>query len=258
MTQQADLLFELRGISSVRGVHEVLSAPSPEWPRFVVELDGYDAYQLAVVTCALVRALPDVDRSHVGVVCTDRMRGVLLPRSRPVELSTDELASAAQRAKERAAALPASLPMRHIQLCVDPFRGDGEPLRFRGNVLEVVADPFRSPAPRAPLVVIVAHDAAFQAVAARISTRAYRIDWRDAAIDLDALEKNPHRIFVDERLAPEVLRWMKDARPLDLARTFIVCDEGGRDWLEELLRSIGAQGAEVVTPDEVPGSLRPH
>ena len=54
----------------------------------------------------------------------------------------------------------------------------------------------------------------------------------------------------------EVLRWMKGARPLALARTFIVSDEGGRDWMEELLRSIGVHGVEVVTPDEVPESLR--
>ena len=250
------MLFELRGIAGVRGVHEMVSAPSPEWPRLIVELDGFDAYQLAVVTCALIRALPDVDRGHVGVVCTDRMRGVLLPRTRMLALSAAELSLAAQRAKERAARLPAMLPMRHVQICADPFRENGEILIFHASALAVIPDPFRTPAPPPPLIVIVAQDPAFRAISAQISTRAYRIDWRDAAVDLDALELEPHRVYVDERLAPEVLRWMKGARPLALARTFIVSDEGGRDWMEEWLRSLGVHGVEVVTPDEVPDSLR--
>lgn len=253
MAQHADILYELRGIASVRGVHEMVSAPSPEWPRVIVEIDAFDAYQLAVVTCALIRALPDVDRGHVGVISTDRLRGVLLPRTRPLALSVAELPPAAQRAKERAAALPAMLPMRHIQIELDPFREDHGVLFFQGHALEVVRDPFRTPS---PLVVIIAQDPAFRAISAQISAHAYRIDWRDAAVDLDAIEANPARLYVDERLAPDVLRWMKVARPLDFGRTFIVSDEGGRDWLEELLRSLGARGVEVVTPDEIPESLR--
>ena len=258
MTQQADILFELRAIAGVRGVHEMVSAPSPEWPRIIVELDGFDAYQLAVVTCALIRALPEADRGHVGVICSDRMRGVVLPRARSLELSAAELPSAAQRAKVRAAALPAVLPMRHIQVYADPFREDREFLLLRGNGLAPMPDPFRTPAPPPPLVVIVAQDAAFRAISGRISAHAFRIDWRDAAVDLDAMEVNPHRVYVDEELAPEVLRWMKRARPLDLARTFVVSNEAGRDWIEELVRKLGARGVEVVTPDEVPDSLRPQ
>jgi hypothetical protein len=61
-----------------------------------------------------------------------------------------------------------------------------------------------------------------------------------------------HRVYVDEALAPEALGWLAKHRHDDLARTFVVGDERGRDWVEELVRSIG------VTLDEVPASLREH
>jgi len=257
MTQDADILYELRGLAGVRAVHEIVSSPDPEWPRLIVEMESFDAYELAVITCALIRALPGVDRSHVGVIYGDRMREIILPRARRLELSIEDASFAEYRARARAAVVPTK-PMRHVQLYFDPFRPDLDFLLFRGNGLVPMRDPFRSPAPPAPLVVIIAHDAAFQAICSRISSHAYRIDWRDAALDLGVIEKNPHRIYIDEALAPTVLSWMKNERPLDLARTFIVCDDSGRDWLEEFVRSLGTGRVEVVTPDEIPDSLRQH
>jgi len=251
MTQDADILFELRDVPCVRGVWELASRPSSEWPRLVVEMATFDAYDLAVVTSALIRAIPDSDRSHIGVIWTDRMREVVFPRARRLVLDAAEAARAADRARARPRA------PRPVHVYLDPFRETSGVLIFHGDSLRSMRDPFRSPALPPPLVVVLARDEVFRMVARLIAMESFRLEWRTSLHELDLAGHDPYRIYVDEELAPEALAWLAKHRAADLERTFIVCDEHGRDWVEGFVRSLGTR-VEVLTLDEVPDSLREH
>jgi hypothetical protein len=187
----------------------------------------------------LIRALPDVDRRHVGVIWGDRMHGLVAPRARMIPIPT--------------ASAPPHVRIAHVEIDI---RADQEFFVLRKAALAPYADPFRSPAPPLPRVLVIATESMFRKVVRLIPDTAYRIDWFDGIPG--TLEGTVHRVYVDESLAPEALAWLVKARADDLARTFVVGDEHGRDWLEDFVRALGVRGVEILTVDELPASLRDH
>lgn len=239
MSDSERVARELAGIAGVRVVHEMRSTPSPDWPQVVVELDAFDAYNLAVITCALIRAMPDVDRRHVGVIWGPRMHGIVAPLATPIAIPTSPT--------------PTRVRVAHVEMDVSV---DEEFLVLRRTALAPYPDPFRSPAPPRPQILVLASEPLFREIVRLVPEKTYRVDWFDTIPD--ALEGRLHRVYIDESLAPEALSWLAKHRADDLARTFVVSDEHGRDWLEEFVRSLGARGVEIVTLGEIPASLRNH
>ena len=95
--EQADILWELesRGIGGVDGVYAIGSRGTIT--ATVVVLDAPDAYVLGCVTGALLWAIPDRDRSHVGVSTAGRVH-VAFADIPPLSLGELERSAARDRA----------------------------------------------------------------------------------------------------------------------------------------------------------------
>lgn len=200
MSDAEQIARELAGVAGVRALHQMQSTPSPDWPQVVVELDGFDAYNLAVVTCALIRAMPDVDRRHVGVIWGSRMHGIVAPLATSIAIPT--------------APAPTHVRVGHVQMDVS---ADEEFVVLRRAALAPYPDPFRSPAPPRPQVLVIASEPVFREIMRLVPEKTYRVEWFDAVPD--ALEGRVYRVYVDESVAPEALAWLAKHRPDDLART---------------------------------------
>jgi len=256
----ADLLLALEKSPHVDSVR-ALKKPRPGWPWLFVVMRDDSAYALGSVTGLVVRALPHRDRSHVGVAGEARLRELWLPMSGPIRLSEAEHAAAVARAEERRRREPAVLP--HTA-SIEP--AEPEPLSvpvigpFEANrvwslrgervvVVEVVPDPFRSPA---AVVLVVTGD---DALAARIErtaparARVLRAVNVETAMRCIALER-PRRIVCGESHAlgdGGLVERVEREQPDLLEALEIACAEASAEWVSSYLAARKLARVRVVT-----------
>ncbi|HEY1960710.1 MAG TPA: hypothetical protein VGH28_34095 [Polyangiaceae bacterium] len=255
----ADLLLALEAAPEVEAVYEMPSA-RPGWPRLFVALRSDDAYALGRVTALIVRALPHRDRAYIGIAATERLRELWLPLGAPLGLTRAQRVVAEARAERRELEYAREDPAIHVRL--DPERAPlSVPVMTPFSprrvwtlsdrtvvVLEVVADPFRTPT--APLLVVTDDDALFARIA-RTAPKTIPVERaRTAAEAIEAIRKNPPlRIVSAERLALEaggLLDWIETERRDLAARLEVVCHEGTSDWIAQLLESRRTRPSEIL------------
>jgi hypothetical protein len=237
--EQADILWELesRGIGGVDGVYAIGSRRTVA--ATVVVLDAPDAYVLGCVTGALLWAIPDRDRSHVGVSTAARFHGAFADVP---PLSLDELERAAARTRAKKRAPPVEIVKPTIPR-IDQL--DVELVWFIGPNLEEplvpIPDPFRSLDPSMPIVVT-----------RNYATRDRRYAWQAESVGA-ALERlswaKPKWIACDEELAlgPEgLLDALAAHYPHWQARTMVIVTDVSADFMERLIARSHPQ-VRVVT-----------
>ena len=223
--EQADILWEMRSVAGVEGVYAI-QAPA-RLPSTVVVLERSDAYVLAKVTCALIRAIPDRDRFHVGVSTAPRFHSAFdLP---PLQLDTRNQELARRRATKREPSSDVRIPK-----LPDADEMSLELIWMIGNdrvyPLEIVIDPFRSLDPAMPIVVT-------RAYLARDRRHAWQAETVAAALERLRWAK-PRWIACDEDLAlgeGGLLYVLRDAHPEMLERTMVVATEVSADWMRKLV-----------------------
>lgn len=246
--EQADILFELDGISCVEGVYEILRAPSPEWPTVLVVMRSEAAYDLGVVTTALLRALPDRARHHVGVVASDRLRELLVALGNRLDWHAFEREAAKLRALAREEERAAQAPPPIALPAAEALRRDVIWRLSSAAVfaLEVVGDPFRIPVPSprvaAVRVVALLKD---QVLTARIERRLgssgfVRVTSVDAAVELIGRAPMLRTIVCGESFAlgdDGLLARLAAGTLATTARVFVICAAGSAEWVESYARA---------------------
>jgi hypothetical protein len=221
--EQADILYELRDVSGVDGVYALAAGG----PSTVVVLERSDPYVLAVVTCALIRAIPDRNRFHVGVSTATRFHQVF----DVAPLALDDISQHHARARAEKRPPPPKVDVEAIIAARDL---ELELMwLFDSNTLypiEVVPDPFRSLDPSMPIVVT-------RAVASRERRRAWQAETVSAALERLVWAK-PRWIACDEDLAigdDGLLEALGNKHPEMLERTMVIASEHSADWMRKLI-----------------------
>ncbi len=237
--EQADILWEVRGIAGIEGVYSMPSeATSRRVPPTVVVLERSDAYVLAAVTCALIRAIPDRDRFHVGVSTASRFHSAFdLP---PLRLETRDQDLARERATRRGPAIEAPLPKlpNEDELTLELIWMIGSD---RIYPLEIVVDPFRELDPSRPVLIT-------GALPPKDRRHAWQTDTVGAAIERLGWA-DPKWIACDEDLAlgdNGLLEALAAKYPAMLERTMVVATEVSADWMRKLVARRYPQARVVV------------
>ncbi len=189
------------------------------------------AYALGAVTGLIIRALPDRDRSHIGVASEHRLRQLWVPLSAAIRLSSTEHAAAAVRAAERARLETVAPPISS-----SPYVGftpnNVWRLSDRRMVrVEIVADPFPEPP------VLVVGDETLRARIASMATRRIRfVHATSARAALDAIEvEPPRRVVCDEANAfgdDGLVAHVERSHPSLVGAIEIACSTNGSEWVQ--------------------------
>jgi hypothetical protein len=257
--EQADLVFELEPLVFVEGVYEVARRRADDWPRTLVVLRDEDAFQLGAVTAVMLRAMPDRDRSDVGVIASKRLRELLLPLSESLGLGPTEREAARERAlaRERQRAARPSPPAAHVVLPdLAAMRRDVVWRLSSGQVveLEVVADPFRElptePTPSRAEIIVASTDSI---LAARLEQRLGRARiTRCESVDeiVSTLERHGsiRAIVCSEELAVGVggaVARLSDPARTRALRVLVVAGPGAAGWLESFVPTSTSVRVEI-------------
>jgi len=238
--EQADIVYELRGARGIEGVYVVPSRAMEN--ATVVVLDDWRPYVLAVATCALLRALPDRDRSHIAVTSAAHFHYVFADLA-PLTLDHVNEAKAVERAASRAPVLvtPESLA---------PRMPDFEPVEllwFQGvDVVpfQPIPDPFRSLDPSMPILVRSSQRA-------RERRHAWHAETVVAALERLSWAK-PKWIACDEELAigeSGLLAALERDHPHLMERTMVIATEASADFLSRLMARMHPR-VRVVTQNQ--------
>jgi hypothetical protein len=234
--EQADIVYELRGAQGIEGVYVLDSHTAAN--ATVVVLDEWSPYVLAVATCALLRAIPDRDRSHIAVTTSAHFHRAFTDRA-PITLDRTTEA----RAKERAATRPTA-PFTPEELA--PRMPDFEPVEllwFKADDFSYapIPDPFRSLDPSMPILVRGSRPA-----------RDRRLAWQAETVAA-ALERltwaKPKWIACDEDLAigdTGLLAALERDHPHLLERTMVIATEASAAFMTRLIARMHPR-ARVVT-----------
>ena len=260
----ADLVLALEGNALVGGVFE-LAKPPPDWPRIIVVMRDDTAHALGIITGLIVRAVPHRDRSYVGVAAEQRLRELWIPMGESLQLTQGERSAAEVRAEQRhrselakpRVAPDEPLDPRRIGVAEPPGRRPPpQPLSitvlapFRPGIvwslsdhrvvaIEVVPDPFRSPAPPPSILVVTGDDDLYARLAASAPKHITLVRAPNVRTAMESLElRTPRRIVCGESLAlgdGGLLERVEIEHPELLAAFDIVCAEASADWLTTYL-----------------------
>jgi hypothetical protein len=235
--EQADIVYELRDARGIEGVY-ALQSRGP--CATVIVLDEWRPYVLAVATCALLRALPDRDRSHIAVTSSAHFHYAFADLA-PITLDQTNEASAKERAASRQALLYTPETIVDKMPDFEPvellwFQAGGGDVSFAP-----IVDPFRSLDPSMPIVVR-------ESQPSRDRRLAFHAETVVAALERLTWAK-PKWIACDEDLAigeSGLLAALERDHPHLLERTMVIATLASEDFMTRLMARLHPR-VRVVT-----------